>query len=126
VVRYEIKHLHGLIQNAWFPEWLMMTFNTGFLACICFGFYCLIQLILATLSLEIGLQHFVGFAASMATFWCLLELKHWVFFKILYRSFCAEKPNRSAVEFFLKNQQYQGVASKAALERYLHKVGGGL
>jgi hypothetical protein len=104
----------------------MMTFNAGFLTCFCFGIYCLIELVLATISLKIGVKYFVGFAASMATLWCLIELKHWVFFKILYRSFCAEKPNRSAVEFFLKNQQYQGVASKAALERYLHKVGGGL
>jgi hypothetical protein len=83
-------------------------------------------LVLATISLEIGLKYFAGFAASMATFWCLLELKHWLFFKILLRTFFAEKPSRDAVEFFLKNHQYQGVASKAALERYLHKIGGGL
>lgn len=106
MVRHEIKHLHNLIQNAWFPKWLLTAFNAGFFTCFCFGFYCLIKLILATISLEIGLQHLVGLAASMATFWCLLELKHWLFFKILFRSFCAEKPSRNAVEFFLKNHQY--------------------
>jgi hypothetical protein len=104
----------------------MMTFNAGFLACFCLGLYCLIELVLATISLEIGLKYFAGFAASMATFWCLLELKHWLFFKILFRSFCEQNPSRNAVEFFLENHQYQGVASKAALERYLKKIGSSL
>ena len=122
MVRVEVKHLHLIMEQAQIPTWVNRMCNLGFIASILFGLYCFTQLTLSALTLNIALKWFFGFAASLSYFWVIVECKSWLFYKILYKSFCIEKPSPDAVEFFLDNHLYRGSGSQHALKQYLAKT----
>ncbi|PMO56793.1 hypothetical protein BCT07_13995 [Vibrio breoganii] len=122
MVRVEVKHLHMIIEQAEIPAWLNRLCNLGFIASASFGLYCFTQLTLSAVSRNVELKWFVGFATSLSFFWVIVECKSWLFYKILYEIFCAEKPSLNAMEFFLDNHLYRGSGSQHALKQYLERT----
>lgn len=124
MVRVEVKHLHMLMEQAQIPTWVNRICNLGFIASFSFGLYCFAQLTLSALKLNVELKWFFGFSMSLSFFWAIVECKSWLFYKILYKSFCIEKPSSDAVEFFLDNHRFLdlGSGSQNALKKYLAKI----
>jgi hypothetical protein len=124
MVRAEVKHLHMIMEQAEIPTWMNRLCNLGFIMSFLCGLYCFTQLVLSAISLNVELKWFVGFAASISFFWVMVECKSWLFYKILYKSFCTEKPSLNAVEFYLKNHLLLdlGSGSQHALKQYLARA----
>lgn len=122
MVRVEAKHLHMIMEQAEIPTWVNRLCNLGFVASFSSGLYCFTQLILSAISLNVDLKWFIGLTASMSLFWVIVEFKSWLFCRILYKSFCLEKPTLNAVEFYLKNHLYLWPGSQHALKQYLARA----